>query len=121
MYNGSVSAINTNKGFKIGARTKSKIEDRPGPGHYNADPNKIKARPQTAAVFSKSKAPRTKEVVDEDDEPGPGQYRYFNPNLAGKAVSFTKDRKDKFNSTFTPGPGSYGGLNDWAPGYGYER
>lgn len=108
------------KGFKFGTKNQTKIEQKPGPGEYDPDLNKVKARPTTAALFSKSKTARNKEP-EPDDEPGPGAYRYYNPNLAGKGVSFTKDRKDKFNATYSPGPGSYGGLNDWAPGYGYER
>lgn len=119
-YDARVSAIQ-DKGFKIGGKIETKIESLPGPGQYEADANKVKPRPQTAAVFSKSKSIRNQGPTNEDDEPGPGHYRYYNPNLAGKGVSFTKDKKDKFNSTYSPGPGSYGGLNDWAPGYGYER
>jgi hypothetical protein len=118
-YEGSPSTLQK-KGFKIGARLSTKIEEKPGPGQYNGDTLKLKSRPQTAAVFSKSKTKRSKKVDEDDIEPGPGHYRYYNPKLAGKGVSFTKDRKNKFNSTYTPGPGSYGGLNCWAPGYGYE-
>ena len=96
-YNGSVKAI-TDRGFKIGTKIESKIELKPGPGEYEANPLVTKPRPQTAAVFSKSKAKRTIEV-EHDDEPGPGQYRYYKPMLAGKGVSFTKDKRDKFNNT----------------------
>lgn len=63
---------------------------------------------------------KTRQIGDEEPEPGPGHYRYYNPQLEGKGVSFTKDRRDKFADNMIPGPGSYGKIQDWAPGYGYE-
>ena len=60
---------------------------------------------------------KQREVEDSKIEPGPGHYRYFNHLLEGKGVSFTKERRDK--DTMIPGPGNYGKLDDWAPGYGY--
>jgi len=115
------SPMKSSRGFKIGTKLSTRTEDRPGPGQYDADPLKVKYTQKTSALFSKSKAKRGQTIDLDDDEPGPGHYKYYNPKLTGKGVSFTKDRKDKFNNTYVPGPGSYGGLNDWAPGYGYER
>lgn len=63
---------------------------------------------------------KIRQIGDEEPEPGPGHYRYYNPQLEGKGVSFTKDRRDKFADNMIPGPGSYGKIQDWAPGYGYE-
>ena len=115
-YGGGTSSFGKN-GMKFGERIETKIQDLPGPGQYDANPLVTKARPQTAAMFSKSKTTRVQNFVGDEDEPGPGHYRYYKPKLAGKGVSFTKDKRDKFNSTYAPGPGSYGGINDWAPGY----
>ena len=57
-----------------------------------------------------------KNVVDED-EPGPGHYKYYKQAEKG-GVTIGKRFRERVE--YTPGPGDYVGMQDWADGYGYS-
>jgi len=70
-------------------------------------------------MFGYSKVEKGLKVESDEFEPGPGHYRYYKPETKSKGFTIGERFKEK-KADNAPGPGSYGGLNEWAEGYGYS-
>lgn len=84
---------------------REKTSEIPGPGQYDDNVSFIKPNHPKYKI---GKSLNTS-FIGTNDNPGPGQYKYEESSLkrTNRSHVFSKDRKFKDKSDYTPGPGQY--------------
>jgi len=104
-----------NKKFTFGSKFKDNFSKTPGPGHYEANKNKIIKSASAWKIGSSKRYDNFSMTVAGEgaivsknlmlNTPGPGKYQINEEK--GKTFKFTKDEKMKSLKSFSPGPGYY--------------
>ena len=71
----------SSKAYTIGAKTSEKYNQNPGPGAYDASPEKVKDTARTYAIGSEKRTTQFGSAANSNqDMPGPGMYQESNTN-----------------------------------------
>jgi Sperm-tail PG-rich repeat len=102
------STLKADKGFSLGAKTKAKFNENPGPGAYDARNDLTKA----AAGYMRVTTAKRKTFMEEtaSEQPGPGNYDQGSAFKGDKGFSIGAKQPQRYNEN--PGPGAYDARND---------
>ena len=101
MYNNGIRAITSKGVYFPRSQEKHKIEDIPGPGHYNTNFDKFKTK---APGYKFTKTDNLNKL---ENLPGPGQYKDSRTAFTSKGNIFNKSKRYSNRIEDKPAPGQY--------------
>ena len=101
MYNNEIRAF-SNRGHHFPkSQEKAKIEEIPGPGHYDPNVNKLKDKAPGIKFEKTDKLNKIQNI------PGPGQYENKLSAFTSKGAIFNKSKRENTRNDDKPAPGHY--------------